>query len=84
MGGKSYKFVSPQHRGVPDQIAFFPGGFIILAEMKRPGGKLTPLQNKIMKEFQSLDTPYVVIDSLDAVRDFKENVSLALDNLKGE
>lgn len=38
-----FKFVSPQQRGVPDRI-FIKSGVVLFIEFKRPGGKLTKLQ----------------------------------------
>jgi hypothetical protein len=43
-GFLTYKFVSPQRRGVPDQLVICPGGHVVFIEFKRPSGKLTPLQ----------------------------------------
>ncbi len=81
MGGRSFKWTSPQNRGVPDRIALFPGGVVIFVELKRPGGKLTALQAKLKREcFDAMDIPYIVLDSFDAVRTFKENILLAIES----
>lgn len=39
-----YKFVSPNHAGVPDRILVFPNGAVAFVELKAPGGRLTALQ----------------------------------------
>ena len=44
LGGKSYKWVSPGHASVEDQIAFFPLGELWVVEMKRPGELPTDAQ----------------------------------------
>lgn len=36
-GGLCLKWVSPGFTGVPDRIAFLPGGRLLLIEVKRPG-----------------------------------------------
>lgn len=82
MGGQSFKWTSPQHRGVPDRINFFPGGLVVLVEVKRPGGKLTPLQAKLKRTFDSLEIPYMVVDCYKAVDDFRDNIAMALDTIK--
>ena len=69
-GGKALKFVSPGYNGVPDRLIFMPGGRIYLVELKAPGKKLTPLQQKRKHEFESLGFRYYVIDSYEAVEGF--------------
>jgi len=80
MGGKAYKWVSPNNRGVPDRICFFPGGLIIVAELKAPGKSPRPLQEKVIKTLRALGTEVVVISSFNQIRIFKEIVSEVLDN----
>ena len=46
MGGLAVKFVSPGLDGVPDRLVLFPGGKVAFAELKAPGKKLRPLQEK--------------------------------------
>jgi hypothetical protein len=44
VGGTAYKFRSVNHRGVSDRIACMPNGEAWFVELKKPGGKLSPLQ----------------------------------------
>ena len=44
VGGRAYKFVSPSNRGVADRVVCLPDGTTHFVELKRPGGKLSPLQ----------------------------------------
>ena len=44
VGGTAYKFKSVNHRGVSDRIACMPNGEAWFVELKKPGGKLSPLQ----------------------------------------
>jgi hypothetical protein len=41
----TYKFSSPAHRGVPDRI-IMGGSKVMFLEIKRPGQKPTPLQER--------------------------------------
>lgn len=45
VGGQCLKWVCPGNSGVPDRICLFPGGVVVFAELKRPGGGVRdPLQ----------------------------------------
>jgi len=44
VGGTAYKFKSVNHRGVSDRIACMPNGEAWFVELKKPGGKLSPMQ----------------------------------------
>jgi hypothetical protein len=61
MGGVAYKFSSPAHRGVSDRIAVMPNGVVWFVEIKRPGGKLTPLQEKFATDVQALGQRYACL-----------------------
>ena len=41
-----YKFTSPARRGVPDRMFVLPQGRIFFIEMKAPGNKPTPAQER--------------------------------------
>lgn len=45
-GGMAVKFVSPGFDGVPDRLVLLPGGKCAFVELKAPGKKLRPLQEK--------------------------------------
>ena len=45
-GGLALKFVSPGMDGVPDRIVLMPGGKMAFVELKAPGQKMRPLQQK--------------------------------------
>ena len=66
-GGLAAKWVSPSMSGVPDRIVFLPGGKIIFVELKRPGEKPTPLQNRIIEMLRELGADVRVVDSTGAV-----------------
>lgn len=63
------KFVSPGMSGVPDRLVLLPGGQLIFVEMKRPGGKLQPLQLKRKRDLEQLGFRVEVIDSEQQIKD---------------
>lgn len=62
-GGRAYKFVSPGCAGVPDRIVLLPGGCITFVELKRPGGKLRPIQKACMRYLYHLGFHVSMIDN---------------------
>lgn len=62
LGGKAYKFKSPNQRGVADRIACMPNGETWFVELKRPkGGKLAPLQALFRDEIVKLQQQYALL-----------------------
>ena len=62
MGGMAVKFVSPGLDGVPDRIILLPGRKIAFVELKAPGKKPRPLQEKRKRQLEGLGFPVYVID----------------------
>lgn len=46
--GKAYKWASPGNRGVTDRIVFVCGS-VWFVELKRAGGKLSPMQKIVIR-----------------------------------
>lgn len=67
MGGLAPKWVSPGLDGVPDRIILLPGGHIAFAELKAPGKKPRPLQEKRIGQLRGLGFPVYVIDSAEQI-----------------
>ena len=65
-GGEAYKFTSPAMRGVADRLVVMPGR-IWFVELKRPGGKLTPLQERFRDRMLQLLQYHVVLSSREEV-----------------
>lgn len=61
--GLCLKFVSPGFDGVPDRIILMPGGIIAFAELKVPGKKLRPLQERRKRQLESLGFSVFCIDN---------------------
>jgi len=72
LGGKCDKFVSPGRRSVPDRLVTLPGGRIIFVELKAPGKKPTPLQEKDHAERRALGCDVRVIDTVEAADAFPD------------
>lgn len=76
LGGKAYKWVSPQNSGVPDRIVILPGGRIVFVETKKPGEKARRLQEEVHKKLRKLGCDVRVIDTIEKVDEFlKEMVT---------
>lgn len=73
LGGKAFKFSSPGNSGVPDRIVLYRGRCFFV-ELKRPGESLRPLQKAMVKQFKKLGFRVYVIDSIEKVREFIDEV----------
>lgn len=67
-GGEAYKFTSPAMRGVADRLVVMPNGVVWFVELKRPGGKRTPLQERFALRMQELGQRYALLCSIEEVR----------------
>jgi len=54
LGGKCWKWVSPNVRGVMDRICFLPNGIVFFVELKSEGKELAPHQQRRAKELITL------------------------------
>jgi hypothetical protein len=71
IGGKAYKFTSPNRRSVPDRLVLLPGGRVLFVECKRPGCKPTKLQIAEHLRLQDLGFEVLVIDSVEQIGELK-------------
>ena len=67
MGGIAAKFVSPGWDGVPDRLILSPGGKAAFVEVKAPGEKLRPLQQKRKKQLEALGFSVYVLDGIEQI-----------------
>ena len=67
LGGIAYKFRSVTQRGVADRIACMPNGEAWFVELKKPGGRLSALQEIFAEEMIDRGQRYVVLWSKDMV-----------------
>lgn len=62
-GWRAIKFTSSSLRALPDRILICPKGFTCYAELKAPGRKPTPKQERMIAWMRSMGHTVVVIDS---------------------
>ena len=67
MGGMAVKFVSPGLDGVPDRIVLLPGGKVAFVELKAPGKRLRPLQEKRKRQLEGLGFQVYVVDRVEQI-----------------
>ena len=75
LGGLCEKFVSPGKRSVPDRLVSLPGGRIVFVELKAPKKEPTPLQEKDHKRRRTLGFDVRVIDTVEKVDEFLEEIA---------
>jgi hypothetical protein len=67
LGGYSYKFRSITLRGVSDRIVCLPNGETWFVELKKPGGRLSPLQEIFAEQMEATQQNYTVLWSKEDV-----------------
>ena len=67
VGGTAYKFKSVNHRGVSDRIACLPNGQAWFVELKKPGGRLSALQEIFAEEMTHTRQHYACLWSKEDV-----------------
>ena len=75
LGGYAYKFRSVTQRGVADRIACMPNGEAWFVELKKPGGRLSALQEIFAEEMRSVGAPYVCLWSKEDVDEWCKRFS---------
>lgn len=73
-GGKALKFTSPGMAGVPDRLVLLPNGQAIFVELKAPGKRMRPLQQKRAKQLRNLGFRVYCLDSVDSIERFLTEV----------
>lgn len=75
------KLVDLGRRGFPDRSIFLPGGQMLFAEVKAPGGTLSYHQHAYLERLTTLGHPAIVVYSVD---ELAETVELLLREEGGE
>ncbi len=68
-GGLCLKFISPGWSGAPDRVCLWPKGRLKFVEVKRPGEKMRPLQERRAEELRELGFQVEVVDTLDKAQE---------------
>jgi len=63
MGGLALKLNVPGFDGIPDRLVLLPGGKLAFIELKAPGKRLRPLQEKRKRQLEALGFLVFCIDS---------------------
>ena len=75
MGGIAPKLTCPGFDGMPDRLVLLPKGRLAFAELKAPGKKLRPLQEKRKRQLEELGFLVFVIDNTDEIDAVIEKVT---------
>ena len=74
LGGVAFKFTSPGNSGVPDRLIVMPGNRMYFVELKRPGGRTSPLQNRQISRLKDLGCRVLVVDSKESAERFLNDI----------
>ena len=77
LGGVYLKFTVPNVNGVPDRLILFPVGLVYFAEIKTPGEKLRPLQEKRKNQLEGMGFKVYIVKSLKDVENFIKEIKHA-------
>ena len=73
-GGRTWKFKSPNQRGVSDRIVCLPNGFTWFVELKTKGGKLSELQKLFAADVTALNQKYACLWTKEQVNQWLESL----------
>jgi hypothetical protein len=74
MGGIAPKFVSSSYDGLPDRLVLLPGGRLAFVELKAPGKRLRPLQEKRKRQLEALGFWVYCIDSPEQIGEILDEI----------
>ena len=66
-GGLAWKFTAPGTSGVPDRIVLLRDGKVGFVEVKAPGKKTRPIQERRLRELRQLGFYAAVIDGVEQI-----------------
>jgi len=75
MGGRSFKFHSPNQRGVSDRIACLPDGSTWFVELKTKGGRLSDLQRLFAREMERLHQNYACLWTTEGIDEWARTIT---------
>ena len=67
MGGIALKISSANYDGMPDRLVLLTDGKLAFIELKAPGKKLRPLQEKRKRQLEALGFLVFCIDGIDQI-----------------
>lgn len=72
-GGIAPKLTTPGTSGIPDRLVII-GGSIYLVELKKPTGRLSPVQKTLHQKIRSTGNPVYILWSYEDVDDFVDHI----------
>lgn len=76
-GGWAVKFTSPGLDGVPDRLVLFPGGRLAFVEVKAPGEKMRPLQERRARQLRALGFQVYCLDCMEKIGGILDEIQSA-------
>lgn len=76
LGGLCWKFTSPGTAGVPDRICLHDGR-VVFVELKAPGKKPRPIQQRRIQQLREQGFEVFVVDSVSGIREVCDALSAA-------
>lgn len=67
LGGMAPKLVSPGFDGMPDRLVLMKGGRVGFVEVKAPGKRLRPLQEKRKRQLEALGFSVFALDGVEQI-----------------
>lgn len=67
MGGIALKIMSANYDGLPDRLVLLSDGKMAFIELKAPGKKLRPLQEKRKRQLEALGFSVFCIDGIEQI-----------------
>ncbi len=74
MGGVALKLISPGFDGVPDRLVLLPYGKLAFVELKAPGKRLRPLQEKRKRQLEALGYLVFCIDGAEQIGEMIDEI----------
>lgn len=74
MGGIALKLISPGFDGVPDRLVLLPNGKLAFIELKAPGKRLRPLQEKRKRQLEGLGFLVFLIDGPEQIGEILDEI----------
>ena len=77
MGGIALKISSANYDGLPDRLVLLTDGRLAFVELKAPGKKLRPLQEKRKRQLDALGFSVFVIDGIQQIGGILDEIRTA-------
>lgn len=76
MGGFPLKITSANYDGMPDRLVLLPPGVLAFIELKAPGKKPRPLQEKRKRQLEGLGFSVFVIDNAEQIGGILDEIQM--------